>query len=86
MTETDEQDWWDEGGGDTDSWLTMGKRRKFPFDKFPLTKLPITEFPEEFDWEDKNVQYLTYGGVGSVSLCSMCMVVIMIVLGGSKRR
>jgi hypothetical protein len=33
----------------------------------------------------KNKEYLTYGGVGSVSLCSLCMVVLMIMYGGSKR-
>jgi hypothetical protein len=62
------------------------RARQPPFDKFPLNRLPITRFPTKFNWEDKNVQYLTYGGVGSVSLCSLCMVVIMLVFSGSKRR
>ena len=33
----------------------------------------------------KLTENLSYGVI-TVSLCSMCMVVIMIVLGGSKRR
>jgi len=60
--------------------------RQPPFDKWPLNLLPITRYPAKFDWEDKNVQYLTYGGVGSVSLCSLCMFIIMLVFSGSKRR
>tara|TARA_B110000238_G_scaffold171480_1_gene189435 strand:- start:130 stop:471 length:342 start_codon:yes stop_codon:yes gene_type:complete len=79
MSDIDEQDWWDDGGGN-DSWLTTKKRRKFPFNKFPLTKLPITEFPEEFDWEEDNVRYLTYGSVGSVVSCCCCMIVIMMLM------
>lgn len=74
MEETELPDWWDEEGDD-DWWLDEG--RQPPFDKFPLNKLPITEFPEEFDWEDDNVRYLTYGTVGSVCLSSCCMVLLM---------
>jgi hypothetical protein len=58
--------------------------RQPPFDKFPLNKLPITRFPEEFDWEDNNVQYLTYGGVGSISLC--CCLIMMFAMKGLKKR
>jgi len=76
-------DWWDEGGDD-DSWLTGD--RSPPFDKFPLDQLPITEIPDEFDWEDDNVRYLTYGGAGSCVLCCCCIVVIMIVMSRLKKK
>ena len=88
-------DWWNEERDTSfmDNALAAARARAAaararqpPFDKFPLNRLPITRFPTKFDWEDKNVQYLTYGGVGSVSLCSLCMVVIMLVFSGSKRR
>lgn len=72
-------DWWDEPS-DPDFWKDD---REPPFDKFPLNKLPITRFPKRFRWKDKNVRFLTYGGVGSVSSCCLCMLVIMLSL---KRR
>ena len=72
-------DWWDEGG-DPDFWK---KRRCPPFDKPPLNKLPITCFPKRFVWKNKNVRYLTYTGVTSVSLCCCCLLLIMLSL---KRR
>lgn len=82
MSDSELPEWWDEELDD-DSWLN--EERQPPFDKFPLNKLPITEFPEEFDWEDDNVKNLTYFSVGSVSLCSLCMIIIMLVFSGSKR-
>jgi hypothetical protein len=69
-------DWWDEGG-DPDFWK---KRRCPPFDKPPLNKLPITCFPKRFVWKNKNVRYLTYTGVSSVSLCCCCLLLIMLSL------
>jgi hypothetical protein len=78
MSERELPDWWYEDDGD-DWWLDDG--RKPPFDKFPLNKLPITEFPDEFDWEDDNVKYLTYGGVGFISLCCCCMLILMMSMG-----
>ena len=66
-------DWWDEGG-DPDFWK---ERRCPPFDKYPLNKLPITCFPRRFDWQNKNVRYLTYTGVPSVSLCCLCLLLVM---------
>jgi hypothetical protein len=69
----------DEDDGD-DSWLTMKKRRKPPFNKWPLTLTPITEFPEEFDWEEDNVRYLTYGSFGSLVMCSCCMVLMVMMM------
>lgn len=78
---SDVPDWWDEDDGD-DSWL--GKRKP-PFDRFPLNILPVTEFPKEFDWGDDNVKYLTYGSVLSLSLCSLCVVIIMVVFLKNKR-
>lgn len=77
MPDSEKPEWWDEESDD-DSWLN--EVRQPPFDKFPLNKLPITEFPEEFDWEDDNVKYLTYFSVGSVSLCCICMIMIMSIL------
>ena len=68
-------DWWDEEDDGDDSWLDEG--REPPFDTFPLNKLPITEFPEEFDWEDDNVRYLTYGSVGSLVMCCCCILLLM---------
>jgi len=79
MTETELPDWWDEDDGD-DSWLTMGKRRKPPFNQWPLKLTPISEFPEEFVWEDDNVRYLTYGSVGSSLSCCCCMIAIMMLM------
>ena len=83
MTETQLPEWWDEGGDD--SWLTMKKRRKPPFNVWPLTLTPITEFPEEFDWEEDNVRYLTYGSFGSVVMCSCCMFALTMVMRMSKK-
>ena len=74
MSESELPDWWDDV--DDDDWW-MGDGREPPFDKFPLNKLPITAFPDEFDWEDDNVKYLTYGGVGSISLCCCCLILMM---------
>jgi len=85
-------DWWSEERDTSfmDAALARARARALvrqpPFDKWPLNLLPITRYPAKFDWEDKNVQYLTYGGVGSVSLCSLCMFIIMLVFSGSKRR
>ena len=85
-------DWWSEERDTSfmDNALAAARARALvrqpPFDKWPLNLLPITRYPAKFDWEDKNVQYLTYGGVGSVSLCSLCMFIIMLVFSGSKRR
>lgn len=83
MTETELPEWWGEGGDD--SWLTMKKRRKPPFNVWPLTLTPITEFPEEFDWEEDNVRYLTYGSFGSVVMCSCCMFALTMVMRMSKK-
>lgn len=77
-------DWWTEERDR--SFMDRALDRQPPFDKFPLNKLPITRFPKRFRWKDKNVRYLTYGGVGSVSLCCLCMIIIMLVFSGSKRR
>jgi translation elongation factor EF-1beta len=77
-------DWWTEERDS--SFMDRALDRQPPFDKWPLNLLPITRFPKRFRWRDKNVRYLTYGGVGSVSLCSLCMIVIMLVFSGSKRR
>lgn len=84
MSETELPEWWDEDGGD-DSWLTMKKRRKPPFNKWPLTLTPITEFPEEFDWEEDNVRYLTYGSFGSIVMCSCCMVLMVMMMKMGKK-
>jgi hypothetical protein len=72
-------DWWDEGG-DPDFFK---EKRCPPFDKSPLNKLPITCFPKKFNWKNKNVRYLTYGGTSSFSLCCCC---IMLILSSLKRR
>jgi hypothetical protein len=72
-------DWWDEPS-DPDFWKDD---REPPFDKFPLNKLPITRFPKKFDWGNKNVRYLTYTGVSSISSCCCCLLLIMLSL---KRR
>ena len=66
-------DWWDEGG-DPDFWK---EKRCPPFDKSPLNKLPITCFPKKFKWKNKNVRYLTYSGLSSISSCCLCMLIIM---------
>ena len=81
-------DWWTEETDRSfmDAALARARARQPPFDKWPLNLLPITRYPKKFNWKDKNVQYLTYGGVGSVSLCSLCMIIIMLVFSGSKRR
>jgi hypothetical protein len=81
-------DWWSEERDTSfmDAALARARARQPPFDKWPLNLLPITRYPKKFNWKDKNVQYLTYGGVGSVSLCSLCMFIIMLVFSGSKRR
>jgi len=72
-------DWWDEER-DNSFWEDA---REPPFDKFPLNKLPITSFPKKFNWKNINVRYLTYGGVSSVSLCCLCMILI---ISSLKRR
>lgn len=66
--------------------LARASERQPPFDKFPLNLLPITRFPIHFNWEDNNVKYLTYGGIGSVLLCLICMVLIILIPGRSKRK
>ena len=68
-------DWWSDDGDY--SFLENALKREPPFDKFPLNKLPITRFPKRFRWKDKNVRFLTYGGVGSVSSCCLCLLLIM---------
>ena len=75
-------DWWDEDDGNTDDSF-FDEVREPPFDKFPLNKLPITRFPKKFRWKNKNVRYLTYTGVSSVSSCCCCLLLIMLSL---KRR
>jgi len=74
MAETEKPDWWDEEDDD-DGWLTG--YRSPPFDSFPLNKTPITEWPEEFDWEDDNVRYLTFYSIGSSVLCIILLIIIM---------
>jgi hypothetical protein len=74
-------DWWGEYDETDDSFFDVV--REPPFDKFPFNKLPITRFPRKFRWKDKNVQYLTYGGTSSFSLCCCC---IMLILSSLKRR
>ena len=78
MSESQLPRWRDEVGDD--SWLTMKKRRKPPFNVWPLTLTPITEFPEKFDWEDDNVRYVTYGSTGSSIMCCCCLMVIMMLM------
>jgi hypothetical protein len=73
MTELVLPDWWDEGG-DPDFWK---EERCPPFDKPPLNKLPITCFPKKFIWKNKNVRYLTYTSLSSVSSCCLCLLLIM---------
>jgi hypothetical protein len=68
-------DWWSDDGDY--SFMENALKREPPFDKFPLNKLPITRFPKRFRWKDKNVRFLTYGGVGSVSSCCLCLLLIM---------
>jgi len=75
MSERELPTWWNEEDEGDQWWLDEG--RKPPFDRFPLNKLPITEFPDEFDWEDDNVKYLTYASVSSVILCCCCMILLM---------
>jgi hypothetical protein len=82
MAETEKPDWWDDEDDGDDSWLYGD--RKPPFDKFPLNRTPVTEWPEEFDWEDDNVRYLSYSGVGSISLCCLCIIIIMTVVRSKK--
>lgn len=72
-------DWWDEEFDES----FFDDDREPPFDTFPLNKLPITRFPKKFDWKNKNVRYLTYTGVSSVSSCCLCLLLIMLSL---KRR
>lgn len=72
-------DWWDEEFDDS----FFDDDREPPFDTFPLNKLPITRFPKKFDWKNRNVRYLTYGGVGSVSSCCCCMLLLIMLM---KRR
>jgi len=82
MTERELPDWWDEVDDD-DWWLDDG--REPPFDTYPLNKLPIKRFPKEFDWEDDDVKYLTYGGVGSIVLCCCCLI-MMLAMSRMRRR
>ena len=65
-------DWWDENDDST----TINDRCP-PFDTFPLNILPITCLPKKFKWRDRNVRYLTYSGVSSVSLCCFCMLLVL---------
>jgi len=69
-------DWWDEEFDDS----FFDDDREPPFDTFPLNKLPITRFPKKFDWKNRNVRYLTYGGVGSVSSCCCCMLLLLMLM------
>jgi hypothetical protein len=75
MPESEKPDWWDEEGDGDDGWLSG--YRSPPFDSFPLNKTPITEWPEEFDWEDDNVRYLTFYSIGSSVLCIIILIIIM---------
>jgi hypothetical protein len=71
-------DWWgdiEEG----DDWWLKGDREP-PFDRFPFNKLPIKKFPKKFDWENKDVRYLTYGSGSSVILCCCCIILIMFMM------
>lgn len=75
MAESEKPDWWDKKDDGDDGWLTG--YRSPPFDSFPLNKTPITEWPEEFDWEDDNVRYLTFYSIGSSVLCIIILIIIM---------
>jgi len=87
MDSSDLPEWWDEEDEeDGDSSWIYNEDRKFPFDTFPLNKLPITEIPDEFDWDDDNVQYLTYGGIGSCVLCICCIFIIMMIMRNLKKK
>ena len=77
-------EWWDDEDEDSDWWL--GGDRKPPFDKYPLNQLPITEIPEEFDWEDDNVKYLTYGGVGFCVICCCCLLIMLMIMSNLKKK
>lgn len=69
-------DWWDQEFDES----FFDDDREPPFDKFPLNKLPITRFPKKFNWKNKNVRYLTYGGVGSVSSSCLCMLLLLMLM------
>ena len=65
------------------SAANRGEQRKPPFDKYPWNKLPITRWPTRFRWKDKNVRYLTYASTASVSMCCLC---VMLILSALTRR
>ena len=74
-------DWWDEEFDES----FFDEDREPPFDKFPLNKLPITRIPKRFRWKDKNVRYLTYSGVTSISSCCLCIIVLLSLSATPKR-
>lgn len=80
MSPTQLPRWWDS----TIQRYANSDDREPPFDTFPLNKLPITRWPKKFRWRDKNVRYVTYATTVSVSMCCLCVILILSAL--SRRR
>lgn len=72
MTPSQLPSWWDS----TIENARNNEGRRPPFDTYPWNKLPITRWPTRFRWKDKNVRYLTYASTVSISMCSLCMMLI----------
>ena len=72
-------DWWDEKND------LAG--RKPPFDRFPLNRLPITEWPQKFDMKNRDARNIVYyGTAGTAVLCLVCIIMLLALKSGLKRR
>jgi hypothetical protein len=78
MSPSELPSWWGKEDDDDQWWLDDGRR--FPFTVFPFNQLPIKAFPKKFDWEDDDVQYLTYASVATCSICCCCILMLIMVM------
>jgi hypothetical protein len=69
-------DWWDDPFDES----FFDKDRVFPYTRFPLNKTPMYKFPKKFIWKSENVRYHVFSGVGLVSMCCLCLIILVMMM------